>query len=753
MIDAIAKSETGAWRVEEAEEGFAFLVFDLPDEKVNILSESVLRDLDRILDSLARASKLEALVVIGGKEDSGTFIAGASVHEIRQVESAVEASNKAALGQEVLGKLASLPAVTVAAIHGACLGGGTELALACDLRVATSDARTRIGFPEVQLGIIPGFGGTQRLPRLVGIMGSLPLILTGKPQDARKAARIGLVDRVVYPGRLREEALALARHAVQNGGKSFRPRRPARPWYLRALEALPPGRAFIRRRARKDILSRVGPNYPAPLKALEAVLDGTPRSLADGLKLEASLVGELVASSTSKNLIDLFLASEKARRGPASGEAGDADAAGPSCLPSGSRIGLLGAGVMGGGLAALLARKGCRVRMKDIAHESVQNAYQKVHELYSARRKRRRMSRHEVDGALAAISATLDYSGFESVEFVIEAVVENLDVKKQVLAEVEAVIPETAVLASNTSSLSISEMQRGLQRPEQFLGIHFFNPVDRMLLVEIVRGEQTGDAAVAAAMELARKLGKIPVPVGDGPGFLVNRLLGPYLNEAVRLFEEEYSPAEIDRTIRRFGMPMGPFELLDEVGLDIAAKVGQVLFEAFGERAEPPPLMTTLRSMSSLLGKKSGQGFYLYGAKKKAKKEKTLNPVVLGMGGTRGKGFRADDPDLWIKRLVYPVINEAARALDEKIADVPSVVDLAMVMGTGFAPFRGGPLRYADTLGVRQVVEGLKNLRESRLAPCELIERFASEDKGFYSLENEGSAPEKKAGTLQPAES
>lgn len=363
------------------------------------------------------------------------------------------------------------------------------------------------------------------------------------------------------------------------------------------------------------------------------------------------------------------------------------------------------------------------------------------------------MSRHEVDGALAAISATLDYSGFESVEFVIEAVVENLDVKKQVLAEVEAVIPETAVLASNTSSLSISEMQRGLQRPEQFLGIHFFNPVDRMLLVEIVRGEQTGDAAVAAAMELARKLGKIPVPVGDGPGFLVNRLLGPYLNEAVRLFEEEYSPAEIDRTIRRFGMPMGPFELLDEVGLDIAAKVGQVLFEAFGERAEPPPLMTTLRSMSSLLGKKSGQGFYLYGAKKKAKKEKTLNPVVLGMGGTRGKGFRADDPDLWIKRLVYPVINEAARALDEKIADVPSVVDLAMVMGTGFAPFRGGPLRYADTPGVRQVVEGLKNLRESRLAPCELIERFASEDKGFYSLENEGSAPEKKAGTLQPAES
>ncbi|MBI4605521.1 MAG: enoyl-CoA hydratase/isomerase family protein [Planctomycetes bacterium] len=729
-----ALASTGAWRLEDDGDGILRLVFDLPGEKVNKLTAAALEDLDRVLERLGREAALKALIVWGGKETSGTFIAGADIGEIRAVTNASEATEKARRGQAVLGRLASLPAVTVAAIHGNCLGGGTELALACDLRIASLSPKTRIGLPEVQLGILPGFGGTQRLPRLVGIQRALPVILQGRALRPDEALKIGLVDAIAYPDLLRAEARQLANRALSGGGKRWRPGRRQRPLVTRLLEGSGWGRALIRAQARKAIAKLTGGHYPAPCKALDSSIDGFGRSLEAGLELEADLVGELVASPVSKCLIDLFLSSEEARKG----KRGAPEAAVPprlACRHRG-RIGVLGAGVMGGGITALCAQKGFRVRMKDIVPEALQTGLRKVHEVLQGQVKRRRMTRREAANVMAAISVATDYSGLEGASVVIEAVVESMDVKKKVLRDVEDAAPLEALLASNTSALSISELQSALARPERVVGLHFFNPVDRMPLVEVVRGRLTSEENLVRAETLARDLGKVPVRVEDGPGFLVNRLLAPYLNEAVRLFEEGYSPVAVDGAARRFGMPMGPFELLDEVGLDVAAKVAHILHEALGDRARPPDLLARLQGEASLLGKKSGKGFYIHGGRRLPwRRGPVPNPAALRLGGTGGRGFLEDDPDRWVARLVYPMVNEAARALDEKVVERPSLVDLAMVMGTGFAPFRGGPLRYADGLGADAIASFLEGLGEPRHRPCDLLLRLAREKGRFYDLE------------------
>ena len=728
-------TKKGAWTLEDTGDGIWLLVFDLPGEKVNKLTSTVLEDLESILEDLERDKSIRALIIIGGKEASGTFIAGADIQEIRRITDAREATQKAQRGQTILGRIATLPAVTIAAIHGNCLGGGTELALACDMRVATQSEKTNIGLPEVQLGILPGFGGTQRLPRLVGLAQALPVILGGRALDGKKAAKIGLVDRLVYPPMLLEECRALAQEALCSGGKKYQPKRPKEGFFMRLMGKTPFGRMFIRSRAEKDIERRVGRHYPAPFKALEAVIDGYARSLADGLKLEADLVGELIASPTSKNLIQLFLASEEARRGSRSrtdgdeAESRDNRRAAPDCVTPSRRVAVLGAGVMGGGIAELLARKDYRVRLKDIQSEALGTGIAKVHELLKARVKRRRMTPRDMQNRLSSITTTLDYSGFDQVGTVIEAVVENMDVKKAVLKEVEPRLRDDALFASNTSALSITEMQSVAERPERVVGLHFFNPVDRMLLVEIIAGKQSSEEALREAEDLARSLGKIPVRVADGPGFLVNRLLAPYLNEATRLFGEGFEPARVDAAVRDFGMPMGPFELLDEIGLDVAAKVAVFLHGALGARLEPPTVMDQLLK-AGILGKKSNKGFYVHNGKKKAP-----NPAALRHGGTGGSDFKPDERASWIRRLMLPIVNEAALALGEKVVARPSVVDLAMVMGTGFAPFRGGPLRYADSLGLPAVVDTIQKHGIAGGEPAELLVELANSGSTFYAME------------------
>lgn len=723
-------SNTGAWRLEAPEDGIAFLVFDLPGEKVNKLSRAVLEDLDRVLDEIAADERIRALVVAGGKEETGTFIAGADIAEIRAITDRDEACALARSGQAILGKLSTMAAVTIAAIHGNCLGGGAEFALACDFRIATDHEKTRLALPEVQLGILPGFGGTQRLPRLIGLAAAMGVILTGKPLTARKALKLGIVDKVVYAADLRDSSIAFAARALAGKGKAYRPRSRSRKGslLLRLLEKTWPGRSFMRRRALKDILRKTGNHYPAPRKALDAMVEGYGMPLEKGLALEAELVGELASSETCKNLIDIFLSSESAKRGNPEKKKprGAARAA-----EKGELVGLLGAGVMGGGLAALVSRKGYRVRMKDINREAIAAGYRRIDEIFRARVARRRMKKIEVLNLHARISSATDYVGFGSAGIVLEAIVEDMEIKKKVLREAEGEMGRHVVFASNTSALSIDDLQNAAKCPGRVVGLHFFNPVERMPLVEVIRGSRTTEAALVAAETLARSLGKIPVRCEDGPGFLVNRVLGAYLNEAVRLLEEGYSPLAIDRAVRAFGMPMGPFELIDEVGHDVASKVARILHVGLGERARPPQLLSRLGEDPAVLGRKTGRGFYLHKGKGRGRKLR-LNRKLLAGVSDLPKGFRAPAVNLWLRRLIYPLINEAALALDEKIVATASDVDLAMVFGTGFAPFRGGPLRYADSLGAGTVVDGLNNFNEERLAPCDLLEKLASQGRGFY---------------------
>ncbi len=727
MIDIGTLTKTGAWSLRDEGAGIWRLVFDLPEEKVNKLTAAVLEDLEAVLMALAKQTELKALIVWGGKEGSGTFIAGADIQEIREVTGVEETNRRVQRAQKVLDLFSSMPAVTVAAIDGNCLGGGLELALACDLRIGTLSEKTKLGLPEVQLGIIPGFGGTQRLPRLIGIGKALPLILTGRTVDARTAGSLGILDRVVYPGRLLEEAKELADHVLDRGGKKHRLKRPVPPLAQRVLQGTAAGRSLLRRFARRSVLKSTSGHYPAPLKAVDAVIDGFPLSLEKGLELEARFIGELATSKICKNIIDIYLTSESIRRGKA---AGDGAASAPEREPGEKRAGILGAGVMGGGITALLARKGYRVRLKDIQPEALQLALKKADESFSTLVGKKQLTRAQKNNCMGAITTTLDDSGFETTGVIIEAVVEKMEIKQKVLEALEERIPEDTLLCSNTSALAITEMQSVLKRPGRLVGLHLFNPVHRMPLVEVIPGEHSTEEAVARAESLARELGKYPVRVADRPGFLVNRLLAVYLNEAARLFEEGYSLVEVDRTLKRFGMPMGPFELIDEVGLDVAAKAAATLHEGLGDRMRPPDVLRRLLD-EGLLGKKSGRGFYVHGGG-----AREPNRSALKHGGTGGQNFTPNAPDVWIRRLIYPVINEAARALEEKVVASASLLDVAMVMGTGFAPFRGGPLRFADSLGGKKVVEALEAFKEERLKPCDALIQMARDEAKFYDRES-----------------
>jgi 3-hydroxyacyl-CoA dehydrogenase/enoyl-CoA hydratase/3-hydroxybutyryl-CoA epimerase len=567
------------------------------------------------------------------------------------------------------------------------------------------------------------------------------VILGGRPLDVRQALKIGLVDRVAYPGLLREEAKALVRVARSNGGKCHVPPRRRRPLGSRLLEKLRPFRAWVRSRARKDIAARAGAHYPAPFKALEAVIEGLGRPIEEGLEREATLVGELAASPVAKNLIDLFISSEEARRGKRDAAEAASQSRGPGPLGGAGvhrgHVGVVGAGVMGGSIAALFAQNGHRVRLKDITPEAIQAGLAKVREIHASLEKKRRMSRRDAANHFAAITAATSLTGFEDIPVVVEAIVEDVDAKKAVFRELEGKAPPGALLATNTSSLSIGEIQSALERPERLIGLHFFNPVHRMPLVEVVRGPRSSEEALQRGEAIARSLGKIPLRVEDGPGFAVNRILGPYLNEAVRLFEEGYSPVAVDRALREFGMPMGPFELLDEVGLDVAAKVAGVLHGALGARAKPPDVMERLVAEAGLRGKKSGKGFYIHGRSSARGGKPHANPAALKLGGTGGANFKPDAADHWVKSLIYPMINEAALVLEERIVEDAAKVDLAMVLGTGFPPFRGGPLRYADSVGIAEVVEFLGRTGEARLKPCDLLVRLHAEGSRFHGGKRE----------------
>ena len=707
-------------------DGIGWITFDDPDRALNVLTEPVMRQLGKALDearAAGREGRARVLVVRSGK-DAG-FIAGADVDAIAEIEDPTVAETKVKMGQAIFSDVASMPIPTVAAIHGVCLGGGLELSLACTHRVASDDPRTRMGLPEVMLGILPAWGGTTRLPRLVGLQAALDLLLTGKQIDTRKALRIGLISRVFPAELFAEQTTRFAREVadgtVAPGGG------PRGKIVQRLLDGTSLGRRVVLRTARKKVMSSTGGHYPAPLRILELLRRHLGGSVEESLAAEAQAAGELIVSAECKNLVHVFRMREAARKGTG------VDDEGVRARPV-ERMGVLGAGVMGGGVAQLAAYNDVPTYMKDIRHEAVTSGLQHARELFDKSVSRRKMTKREAAQAMERVSGGLEYHGLAGSDLVVEAVVERMDVKRQVLAEAEAWIRDDCVLATNTSSLSVAAMAEALRRPERFCGMHFFNPVNKMPLVEIVRGPGTSDETIATVYRLAIALGKVPVVVADGPGFLVNRILGPYLNEGGFLLDDGFGVEAIDAVAKEFGMPMGPLRLVDEVGIDVSRHAGAALHEALGDRLTPSPALSAIGE-TDRLGRKGGRGFYQY----EKGKEQGVDPSVyvdLGLSVPAGGGGESTfDPMDIRRRLILPMINEAARILDEGIAKSAADVDLAMIMGTGFPPFRGGLLRFADSVHPRAVLDRLQELQRAhgpRFAPAALVTKLASEDRGFY---------------------
>jgi 3-hydroxyacyl-CoA dehydrogenase/enoyl-CoA hydratase/3-hydroxybutyryl-CoA epimerase len=716
----------GPFRLDARPSGVYVLTFDDPDRRVNLLDSRSLEALGTAVAALrAKGSAApRALLLVSGKE--GQFIAGADVNEFQRIESVAEADAKVREAQTLFQELADLPCPLVAAINGPCMGGGTELALTFDYRLASDSRAVSIALPEVMLGILPGFGGTQRLPRRVGLVGSLDLLLTGRALDARRARRALLVDEILPHERFNERAAEWVDRMI--GGK--RPRVKRLPLGPRILQSLPPFRSYVLGEARKKVLAQTAGHYPAPLEILRELESTFGRPLAHGLKVERKAVAKLLFTPESIHLRRIFLLREAAKREPPT----------PHARPV-ERAAVLGAGTMGGEIAYLLSSRDIQARLRDIKPEPILHSLSHAKSLFEKEVSRGRLTRAELALAMGRIEPTLSLDGLRRTDVVIEAVVEDLGIKQSIFRELESLVSPTCVLATNTSSLSVRAIGKNCAHPERVVGMHFFNPVTKMPLVEVVCHEGVEDAAVETVVALARRMGKTPILVGDEPGFLVNRVLMPYLGEAVSLVERGVAIETIDRALRGFGMPLGPCELLDEIGLDVARKVAHVLEEAFGERMPRTNLLDKMAAEGSL-GKKSARGFYLYRDGKRTGPNPALaaaagraNGGSAGAASPRGAGAPGGVPVKEIvDRLIDAMINEATLALEERVALSADDVDLAMILGTGFPPFRGGLLRHADAVGVGAIVERLQRRHHQGTpgGPCARLQWMALAGGRFH---------------------
>ncbi|MEO8216412.1 MAG: 3-hydroxyacyl-CoA dehydrogenase NAD-binding domain-containing protein [Acidobacteriota bacterium] len=706
-LTAAGNPQSSAFRLEE-DGDLAVVWFDLPGEKVNKFSSAVMLELDALVDVLAGMSAIKRLVFASAK--SSIFIAGADITEFTKVTSAMEAEKFTRFGQQVFSKISRLPQVTVGAVNGPCLGGGTELLLNLDYRVIADDPRASIALPETKLGIFPAWTGTTRLPRLIGLTAALDMILTGKTIDARRAKKIGLVDEVIPAPILLEGAKAFVR---KMSGK--------REGHSRThiyIEGNPIARKVIFNQARKSVIEKTGGHYPAPLKAIDVMELGFQEGFGAGLAAEAKGAAELIMGETAQNLVRLFFMMEDSKK--------DAIDARPVKV---TKAGVLGAGVMGGGIAQLVVDKaGIDVRMKDINWSALAGGMKAASKLWRRKVERRRMTRWEMARSLSRISSTVEWTGFHDADLVVEAVVESLAVKQQVLGEFEKVSAPGAIFASNTSTIPISNIAANAERPENVVGMHFFNPVDRMPLVEVIRGAESSDRAVVTVAAFARKLGKTVVHCNDAPGFVVNRILAPYMNEAAFLLEEGYSIESIDKAMTDFGMPMGPLALLDEVGLDVAAKAGHIMAESFPERMQASGGLQRLLE-DKRLGKKVGRGLYQYKDGKRTEPDSGIYKLLSIASPREGNGEEMTD------RMILAMVNEASTVLADGVVASAEELDLAMIMGTGFPPFRGGLLRYADKVGLPAIVVRLEELAARigpRFTPSSPLRELAGSGNSFY---------------------
>jgi len=683
-------------RREIDDDHICFLTFDRPESGANIFDATTLDELDENIDLIEHDTSLRGLIITSAKKS--IFVAGADLNTLFKQAQTGDMRAFIAEGQRILNRLAELTIPTAAAIHGACAGGGYEITLACDHRVASNDPSTRIGLPETTLGLIPAWGGCTRLPRLIGADKAVDVILKGKLYSAQEALRLGLVDEVAP----RNQLVDLARKKLRDGKRKPSPA-------PKIDQEIPAPRN----------------HNPAPARALEVIRKGLLASTQQSLAFELDAIVDLGKTESSQNLIRNFFLAEKYKKGS-------------SKIPAQKVVhaAVIGAGVMGSGIAQWLSSRGVTVILRDIAREQIDRGLANIEKTYADAVKRGLMNAEKAKEGRARIVASTAPMELRDVQFVIEAASEKIEIKKEIFRELAMQAGPKTIVATNTSALSVSELANATVSPEHVIGLHFFNPVSRMKLVEVVIAKQTSDDTRERTVAFARQIGKLPVIVRDNPGFLVNRVLFPYLLDAAELFEGGLDADKIDNALLQWGMPMGPLRLIDEIGVDIAVDIGNTLEAAYGRRDDVPGALLWLRS-GGMLGRKTGAGFYRYEAKTQTPNdalEKWRRSDASSLGSRQTSGESA--AFTLSNRLVFLMVNEAARCVEEKVVDSPEDADYGMILGTGFAPFRGGPLRFAEQFGLNKVVDELERLAQSeeKFAPCEILKKYGRDGTKFYAI-------------------
>jgi 3-hydroxyacyl-CoA dehydrogenase/enoyl-CoA hydratase/3-hydroxybutyryl-CoA epimerase len=677
----------------DVEDEICLLTFDRPESGANIFDAATLRDLDEQLDFIEAEPSVRGLIITSAKRS--IFIAGADLKTLLRQAQSGEMREFIAEGQRVFNRVAALKIPTCAAIHGACAGGGYEITLTCDWRVASDDPTTRIGLPETTLGLVPAWGGTTRLPRLIGPEKASEVILKGKLYSAAEAVKLGMVDEVVP----REQLLEAAKKKLRDGKRAGKLEggAPATPGSQELAPPKPNGNA-------------------APARASEIIAKGGGRSVEDSLAAELDAIVDLGQTDATQNLIRNFFLAEKYKRGRNKTPAEKI-----------AHAAVIGAGVMGSGIAQWLSSRGVSVILRDVAAAQLTRGISLIEKIYADAVKRGLVPEEKAKQGRARVVASSAPIEMRDVQVVIEAASEKIEIKKQIFRELSVQAPNALLLATNTSALPISDLAAETKSPGRVIGLHFFNPVSRMKLVEVVVGEQTADETIERALGFVRQIEKLPVVVRDSPGFLVNRVLFPYLLDAAELFQNGVSASEIDEALVKWGMPMGPLRLIDEIGVDITVDIADTLERAYGARDRTLEILREMLS-AKMLGRKSGSGFYKYEGK-----TQTANSEIEKWRPA-GKATASRTNDI-ANRLIFLMVNEAARCLEEKVVQSPEDADYGMILGTGFAPFRGGPLRFADSFGIKRVVEELDQLakQSEKFAPCQRLRQHAQNGTKFYA--------------------
>ena len=701
----------------EKENGVAVVWMDQPGEKVNKISIDLVDEFKTMLDGLEDDDTVRGIVLISRKPDN--FIAGADIEKFKDMTSPAEAEMLSRQGHVLLNRMAAFPKPIVAAVHGATLGGGLEVALACHYRIASDDPQTVLALPEVKLGLLPGGGGTQRLPRLVGLQAALDMMLTGKNIYPRQAKKMGLVDDLIHPYGLLQAA---KRAALELADQPLK-RKKRQPLIAELLESTPLTRNVVYKKTSELVQKQTWGNYPAPFKIIECVKAGMEKGLAAGVEAETKKFGELVVSPQSRELIQIFLSMTAMKKNPLKDR-----------IRPVKKIGILGAGLMGAGIANVSSTNGMEVLLKDISYDAVGQGEKVIWQDLDGKVKKRAMSPFQRDVTFSRITGTTDYRWFEKADLIIEAVFEDLELKRKILAETEISMREDAIFASNTSSLPIGGIAAAAKRPEQVIGMHYFSPVPRMPLLEIIVTEKTADWVRATALDVGIRQGKTVIIVNDGPGFYTTRILAPLLNEALEVLNEGGDIKEIDRAMRQFGYPVGPIALLDEVGIDVGAHVSKVLGPLFAARGAQPNTAMERLFHAGYKGRKNNRGFYLYGDQSGKEKKKGVNEDIYSFfGETKRRKFDAQEIQ---NRLSLAMINEAALCLQEGILQSPRDGDIGAVFGLGFPPFLGGPFRYIDSLGLLKILSLLEELEKQygpRFTPAPILRERAARDQRFYT--------------------